>query len=126
MHLTSAAQATERSRCSADLSAFERKLTVTPVAVVAVPRCRRYRSSPFADRVNSRDTFLAFVEALAAERASDAAGEGKQPSNLYGPTAKLWENTTIHDFLEAAVACARDGKSLLEQPTWRDIALFLL
>ena len=79
-----------------------------------------------AYEVTSRDTFLAFVEALAAERASDAAGETEHPSNPYGPTGKGWENTTVHDYLEAAVACARDGKLLSEQPTWRDIAVFLL
>jgi hypothetical protein len=76
--------------------------------------------------VNSRETFLAFVEALAAERKQDAAQEAASPSGPYRPTASGWENVTIHNFLEAAVACARDGRVLAEQPTWRDLAAFLL
>jgi hypothetical protein len=79
-----------------------------------------------ADSVNSRETFLAFVEALAAERERDAAGDRASSSSPYGPTVMGWENTTIKDFLEAAVACARDGSRLTDQPTWRDMALFLL
>ena len=79
-----------------------------------------------ADKVDSRETFLEFVEALAAERENDAAAETEQPSSPYGPTARGWENSTVRAFLEAAVACARDGKWLQEQPTWRDMAMFLL
>jgi hypothetical protein len=79
-----------------------------------------------ADRVDSRESFLAFVEALATERKHDAIAESAQPSSPYGPTAAGWENVALHDFLEAAVACARDGDRLAAEPTWRDMALFLL
>jgi hypothetical protein len=79
-----------------------------------------------AERVTSRETFLQFVEALAAERRTDDAREQNHPSDQYGPTAMGWENTTIHDFFEAAAACARDGGALAEQPTWRGFAIFLL
>ncbi len=84
------------------------------------------RVEELAASVDSRDSFLAFVEALAAERRQDAVVESARPSSAYGPTAAGWENVSLHDFLEAAVACARDGNRLPAQPTWRDMALFLL
>jgi hypothetical protein len=79
-----------------------------------------------APRVDSSDSFLAFVEALAAQRERDAGAEAGKPSSPYGPTGGGWENVTIHQFLEAAVACARDNRLFGQEPTWKAFARFLL
>ena len=74
---------------------------------------------------------MAFVEALYQERLADAESERGAPSNPYGPTAAGWENSSIEDFLEAAIAWARDssfGTSTGSNPPnpWRVFAQFLL
>ena len=79
-----------------------------------------------ADGVASRESCLAFVEALANDHAQDAAHEKQRPSSPYGATAGGWQNTSVDAFLEAAVAYARDAGSPGEAPTWRDLAVFLL
>ena len=79
-----------------------------------------------ARSVDSRDSFLAFVEALAADRKRDGKSEVRRPSSPFGATKGGWENTSVEAFLEAAVACARDGHLLSPQPTWREMAIFLL
>ena len=64
--------------------------------------------------------------ALAADRAADAASEGRAPSGPYGATAGGWEHTTIDDYLDAAVASARANTTMGEQPSWREFARFLV
>jgi len=66
------------------------------------------------DRVNDRASFLVFVQALEADRASHLAE---------------WQSSTIEGFLEAARAWATDSRelptSLPAEPSWRAFATFL-
>lgn len=82
---------------------------------------------PDLDAVTDRDSFLAFVSALVADRREAGASETGSP---YGPDAGGWENVTIEDFLEAAIAWARDTdmgetQGLPASPSWRGFATFL-
>jgi len=82
------------------------------------------------EAVSDRDSFFAFVAALAADRRASAATERATPSVPHGPAAQGWENVTIEAFLEAALAWAEAtqmGKSqgLPDGPTWRAFAVFL-
>ncbi len=76
--------------------------------------------------VRDAESFLAFVDAMAVERAADAVRELTHPSSLYDRTAAGWENVTIEDFLSAAARYARDADLFGPTPTWRGLALFLL
>ena len=80
--------------------------------------------------VHDRESFLTFVAALAADRRAAVAAERHEPSSAYGSGTDGWENVTIEDFLEAALAWAsstRMGESqgLPAGPTWRGFAVFL-
>lgn len=82
------------------------------------------------DAVHDLESFLAFVAALAEDRRASVAAEAVAPSSPYGPQAGGWENVTIEDFLEAALAWAgttdEDGTpSLPAEPSWSDFADFL-
>jgi hypothetical protein len=82
------------------------------------------------EAVNDRDSFLAFVAALAADRRASAAAELATPGGPYGPEAHGWENVTIEGFLEAAIAWAEstrmgEKQGLPAGPTWRAFAVFL-
>lgn len=80
------------------------------------------------DAVHDRESFLAFVAALAADRRAAVAAEKESPSSPYGPDAGGWENLTIEDFLEAAIAWAESGGRpwpFPAEPSWRAFATFL-
>ena len=82
------------------------------------------------DAVHDRESFLAFVAALAADRRGSVAAEETTPSSPYGPATGGWENITIEDFLEAALAWAEstggdEGQDLGPEPTWTGFAAFL-
>ncbi len=82
------------------------------------------------DAVHDRESFLAFVGALAADRRASAAAERVAPSKPYSPAAGGWENVTIEGFLEAALAWAEstgrgESQGLPAAPTWRGFATFL-
>jgi hypothetical protein len=80
------------------------------------------------ETVKDEATFLAFVEALRADRrAEDAAAR----VDLFGRGEQGWENHTIEAFLEAAVAWARDSRfgsttGLAGATPWRKMASFLM
>jgi hypothetical protein len=79
------------------------------------------------DAVHDRASFLAFVAALAADRRASAAAEQGTQSSPYGTDAGGWNNVTIEDFLEAALAWAQStgmGASQGE-PSWQAFAAFL-
>ena len=63
------------------------------------------------DAVHDEDTFIAFVSALASDRAAEVKKEKESPSSPYGPGANGWENGTIEAFLESAAAWAEDWKA---------------
>jgi tRNA(Ile)-lysidine synthase len=97
------------------------------------PQRRTVDEAPDAldpDAVHDRESFLAFVAALAADRRAAAAAENLAPSGPYGPDAGGWENVSIEDFLEAALAWAEStgmgtSQGLPAAPTWRGLAAFL-
>jgi hypothetical protein len=81
--------------------------------------------------VNSRETFLAFVRALAADKREETTKERAHPSNLWGPGANGWEHDRIESYLEAALAWGEstnaetNTRSLPEEPSWKAFAEFL-
>ena len=82
------------------------------------------------DAVHDRESFLEFVRALAEDRRASVAAEREAPSSPYGPQAGGWENLTIEDFLEAAVAWAEssgmgESQGLPPGPSWQAFASFL-
>lgn len=76
------------------------------------------------DAVRDEESFLRFLEALAADRANEVEKEKTDPSPPYSPGANGWENGTIETFLEAAAEWGRAstnglqfcGESVYEKP----------
>ena len=89
-----------------------------------------------AEKVEDEESFLAFVRELVKDRETAAKKEKESPSSSYGPDAGGWENTSIENFLESAVAWAEDSQfgrkmafpeyELSEVSEWRRFAAFLL
>jgi hypothetical protein len=82
------------------------------------------------DSVHDRDSFLAFVRALAADRRASVSEESQTPSALLSAQARGWENSSIESFLEASLRWAEDtgmgvSQGLPPDPTWRSFAVFL-
>lgn len=81
--------------------------------------------------VHDRESFFAFVRALAADRRASVTAERQAPNNPSGPQAGGWENATIESFLGAALAWAEDTDMGVRQgrlpvePSWRAFAVFL-
>ena len=79
--------------------------------------------------VTDEASFLAFVRALEADRRLAAELENSEPDGYGAPRG--WQNATIEQFLEAAVAWANDSKfgrlQDLESDAspWRRFAVFL-
>jgi hypothetical protein len=78
------------------------------------------------DRVTDRDSFIAFVEALAAEREKAEAMERAEPVGYQLGGALGWQNGDISGFLSAALACFdHPDHRTSEEPSWRLFAEFL-
>ena len=78
------------------------------------------------DKVRDRETFFDFVQALIEDRIQKAKDEDRYP---YGGQSGGWENSTIENYLEAALRWAQDSRN---QPTgmpteasWHAFATFL-
>jgi hypothetical protein len=79
------------------------------------------------DRVNSKETFLQFVEALLADWHASRKEERANPSSPYSAAARGWENIEIGAFLEAMSAWSQDmGDRLESQPSWQTFANMLM
>ena len=63
------------------------------------------------DSVVDEETFIRFIEALAADHADEVEKETVNPSSPYGPGANGWENGTIEGFLESASAWAEESRN---------------
>jgi hypothetical protein len=72
--------------------------------------------------VRDRDTFFDFVDALIEDRVDKAKDEQRYP---YGGQPDGWENSTIEDYLAAALAWARASQHLSTEPSWRAFAELL-
>jgi hypothetical protein len=80
------------------------------------------------DAVNSRETFIAFVEALIEDRREADAVEASDPQRYRWSGAKGWQNGTIATFLGGALAYAQSPNWPDRQPdapSWKDLAKFL-
>lgn len=83
------------------------------------------------DRVNSRESFLAFVRALMEDRKDETRKESVNQSSPWGPGVNGWEHYDIESYLEAALAWGESTsaeshqRSLPEEPSWKAFAEFL-
>lgn len=62
------------------------------------------------EAVTDEESFVAFIAALADDRADEVKKEKLSRSSPYGPGANGWANGSIETFLEAAAAFAQDWK----------------
>ena len=78
------------------------------------------------DRVRDRDSFLAFVAALAEEREQAEAMERAEPVGYSLGGALGWQNGCIASFLQAALNCFDhpDNRNS-NDPSWKLFAEFL-
>ena len=83
------------------------------------------RLDDLLDKVNSKQSFLDFVEALKDDRIDELEKEEKNESNSYGPGVNGWENGSIEAFLDAIHAFGQDNSQISEQPNWKCFALLL-
>jgi hypothetical protein len=89
-----------------------------------------------AEKVDDKESFLAFVRELIKDRENAVKKERKNPSSPYGADAGGWENATIEGYLESAVAWAEDSQfgskmafpeyELSNVSEWRIFAAFLM
>ena len=83
--------------------------------------------SSLISKVNSKETFLEFVQAMAADWEEERRLGKAAPSNPYGPGAKGWENISIGAFLKAMHAWATDAdEKVPSDPNWKTFAQLLL
>jgi hypothetical protein len=62
------------------------------------------------EAVCDEDSFVEFIDALAADRFDEVKKEARKPSPPYCPGANGWENGSIETFLAAAARWADDWK----------------
>jgi len=89
------------------------------------PRSARRDLYDLEKRVYDRESFLAFVQALADDREGEVMEEKTTPSSPWGPGAHGWENGSIEQFLDAALRWAHDSGQLPAEPSWQAFAQFL-
>lgn len=78
---------------------------------------------PDPNRVNSKESFLEFIEDLRADWEASQEAERKNPSPPYGPKARYWENPELGSFLEAMHAWVEDmGDRLPSDADWETFA----
>ena len=84
----------------------------------------------YLQQVTDQQSFLAFVYALKEDKKDEEKQEEQIPSSPYNPGWNGWENSTITDFLEAAIAWAEalnfgDNTINSSNNLWQKFALFL-
>jgi hypothetical protein len=81
----------------------------------------------YLDSVRDRDTFIAFVEALAAERRRAEQLEAVDPARHQLGGALGWQNADIASFLDAALVyfTPKPFHEPETTPSWRMFAEFL-
>ena len=78
------------------------------------------------EKVNSKQSFLDFVDALKQDRIDELEKEKIKKSSPYGPGANGWENGTIETFLDAIHSFAQDSDEIKGEPNWKTFALLLM
>lgn len=76
------------------------------------------------EAVNSKESFLDFVQALKLDRIDEIEKEKIKTSSPYGPGINGWQNITIDDFLDAIHSYGQDS-SEIKEPNWKTFALLL-
>jgi hypothetical protein len=77
------------------------------------------------DRVNSKESFLEFLEALEKDWEKDQELSKGAPSAPFAVSPLGWENGTIGAFLEAMHRWATNTSMLGEEPSWKAFAEIL-
>ncbi|MFL6229105.1 MAG: hypothetical protein ACJ741_10030 [Pyrinomonadaceae bacterium] len=77
------------------------------------------------DRVNSKESFLEFLEALEKDWDKDQELSKGAPDAPFAVSPLGWENGTVGAFLEAMRAWAIDTNTLGEEPSWKAFAEIL-
>ena len=79
------------------------------------------------DRVDSKETFLKFLDAFISNREKADALETKDPARYQWGGAKDWQNSSISSFLSASRVYFEPGPERHEGAnlTWKDLAEFL-
>ena len=85
--------------------------------------------------VEDEESFIRFAKALIADRENAAKLESTSPTPGTGPDAGGWENRTIEDYLDGAVAWAENSDfgrrmafpefEMKEASEWKRFAAFL-
>ena len=85
------------------------------------------RPEELLEGVRDQASFIAFVQALAADRTNAAEGEREQPDRFVVDGANNWKNSTIQSFLWAALDYFEPGPEHKPEsfPSWRMFAEFL-
>lgn len=79
-----------------------------------------------SEKVHDEATFIQFLTALMKDREREIAIENDAPSSPYGAGALGWQNITIEDFLESAIAWAGDsGQNTEQKNPWLRVAQIL-
>lgn len=101
------------------------------LAADAERKAERERLDKLANEVEDVESFLRFAQAFLEDRYAQVAEEPDgPPSTMLGNGSRGWNNHTIEDFLEAALAWANDQKVGMRQelegkPPWLLFADFL-
>jgi hypothetical protein len=77
------------------------------------------------EKVNSKQSFFDFVEALRDDKIKEDEKEKIKKSDPNEPGANGWQNGSIDAFLDAMYAFGQDSSSITEQPDWKGFALIL-
>ena len=77
------------------------------------------------EQVNSKETFLQFVQALANDKRAEDEKESLNPSSSHKARAQGWENNTIATFLQSVQAFGEDSELITEKPDWKSFALLI-
>jgi hypothetical protein len=81
------------------------------------------------EKVKDRESFVSFVQALVKEREQAEALEKENPEYYRWGAPLGWQNSSISDYLSAALACVEDsetlGEHISQEPSWRAFAEFL-
>lgn len=78
------------------------------------------------EKVTDEESFFEFAKALQADKEDESRKEKVNPSNPYSHGWNGWQNSTIDEFLESAIAYTEDSEPWKrESNPWKKFAEFL-